>query len=171
MADPVNWVIEPLTKAHDCRAFACGVEALDDYIRKFAGQNQKTGVSQTFVATAAAGRETSGYYSIAAGAVSLLDIPEEKRKRLPRRPVPVAHLGRFAVDRNAQGKRLGEYLLIDAMRRIDLASQSIGVHAIEVVAINDAAREFYLKYGFTQLLDDRSHLYISMKTVKALKLS
>ena len=34
---------------HDCAGFDCGVPALNDYLRKFASQHRRRGVSQTYV--------------------------------------------------------------------------------------------------------------------------
>jgi ribosomal protein S18 acetylase RimI-like enzyme len=164
-------VIKELSDGDERSAFSCGHASLDEFLRKYAGQNQKTGVSRTFVALEPAERIVRGYYSIAAGAVAFENVPEVQRKRLPKYPVPVAHLGRLAVDKCVQGQRLGELLLVDALRRIRTAADSIGVHAIEVAAIDDSAKGFYLKYGFVELLDDPSHLYISMKTVRKLGLA
>jgi ribosomal protein S18 acetylase RimI-like enzyme len=168
---PAKWVVEELAAEHDRSAFSCGQESLDQFIRQYASQNQKTGVSRTFVVTQPRERIVRGYYAISAGAVAFQNLPEEQTKRLPRYPVPVAHLGRLAVDRSAQGQGLGEFLLIDALRRIEAAAQSIGIHAIEVVAIDDPAKRFYLKYGFVELKDDPYHLYISLKTVARLGLA
>jgi ribosomal protein S18 acetylase RimI-like enzyme len=168
-AAPV-WVVEELSADHDRSAFSCGQASLDDFLKQYAGQNQKTGVSRTFVAVRPGEKTVRGYYSISAGGVALDKVPEEQRKQLPRYPVPVAHLGRLAVDKSTQGQHLGEFLLIDALHRIQIAAGSIGIHAIEVVAIDDAAKRFYLKYGFVELLDDPHHLFISMKTVSKLGL-
>jgi GNAT superfamily N-acetyltransferase len=165
------WDIEELRRDHDRSAFSCGHESLDDFIRKFAGQNQKTGVSRTFVAVTPGEKIVRGYFSVSAGAVALADVPEALTKRLPRYPVPVAHLGRLAVDRSARGRGLGSYLLVDALCRILIAAESIGMHAIEVVAIDDPARQFYLKYGFVEMKDDPHHLYLSIATVRALGLA
>ena len=93
-----DWHIDQLNADHDRSAFSCGHESLDDFLKKFAGQNQKTGVSKTYVATRPGDRAVCGYYSISAGAVQFNDIPDDVRKRLPKYPVPVAHLGRLAVD-------------------------------------------------------------------------
>ena len=82
--------------------------------------------------------------------------------------MPVAHLGRLAVDAGAQGHGLGETLLMDALARVVGAADSIGIHAVEVVTIDEDAKRFYLKYGFTELLDDPHHLYISIKTLRDL---
>lgn len=162
--------IEELNAQHDRSAFDCGVDALNDFLRRFAGQNRKTRVDRTFVATQEDRPRIIGYYSIATGAVRFTTLPESAQRRLPKYPVPVAHLGRLAVDRSAQGRGLGEHLLIDAFARIASAADSIGIHAIEVIAIDESARNFYLRYGFTPLLDDPRHLYIPMRTIKSLNL-
>lgn len=169
MADKPSWIIEQLDKRHDRAAFSCGVDELDDYLHRFAGQNEKTGISQHFVAVATgADAKILGYYALSAGSVAFEVVPENLKKRLPRYPIPVAHLGRLAVDQSMQGHGLGEDLLIDALARIMRAADEIGIHAVEVVAIDDSARRFYLKYGFTSLADDEQHLYLPLSAVRKL---
>ncbi|MEO6363445.1 MAG: GNAT family N-acetyltransferase [Caldimonas sp.] len=165
-AEPIRWAIEELGSDHDRAAFSCGHESLDNFLKQFASQNQKTGVSRTFVALTPGERIVRGYYSLAAGSVRVTDLNEEQRKRLPRYPVPVAHLGRLAVDQSVQGQGLGSYLLIDALCRVDRADRELGIHAVEVVAIDAAALGFYLKYGFTRLRDDPQHLFMPLQTVR-----
>jgi GNAT superfamily N-acetyltransferase len=171
VAEPIQWQIHELRSDHDRAEFSCGHDSLDTFLKKFATQNQKSGVSQTFVALKPGGLTVHGYYSLAAGSVKFQDLSETQRKGLPRHPVPVVLLGRLAVDKRAQKQGLGEHLLLDAMRRIDQTAAEIGIHAIEVDAIDDSAKQFYLRYGFTELLDDPRHLYIPMKTVRMLKLT
>jgi ribosomal protein S18 acetylase RimI-like enzyme len=72
------------------------------------------------------------------------------------------------VDLAVQGQGLGERLLLDALERILAASRNSAAYAVEVIAINDAAKRFYLKYGFQALLDDKLHLYLPMKTITTL---
>lgn len=52
----------------------------------------------------------------------------------------------------AQGSGLGSLLLIDALRRVEVLSEQVGIRAVEVNAIDDAARNFYLKFGFVPSL-------------------
>src|SRR4029450_11173805 len=106
--------------------------SLDEFLLKYARQNQKTGVSRTFVALKPAERIVCGYYSLSAGAVARRRSPEEQRKPLTKYPVPVAHLGRLAVAVKRQGQRLGEFLLVDALRAIQAAAASIGIHTRRV---------------------------------------
>lgn len=169
-AEPREWSIQELGPDHDRAAFSCGHESLDAFLKHYASQNQKTGVSRTFVAVDPGDTIVRGYYSLAAGSVKLDDLTDEQSKRLPKYPVPVAHLGRLAVDRSAQGQGLGSHLLLDALHRIHRADRDIAIHAVEVVAIDAAARNFYLKFGFTPLRDNPHHLFIPMKLVRKLGL-
>ena len=96
------------------------------------------------------------------------NIPDDFRRRLPQVPVPVVLLGRLAVDNASKGRGLGKALLVTALRQAAALSDTIGIAAVEVDAIDDDARTFYLKYGFTSLKDDRHHLYLPIKTIKSL---
>ena len=119
-------------------------------------------MSRTFVITEVGAPQVAGYYSISSGAVGFQQTPE---RRLPRYPLPVIHLGRLAVDSRYQGQALGEFLLMDVLRRAQLVSEQIGIYAVEVRAIDAAARKFYLRYGFTELKDDALHLYLPMSVI------
>jgi ribosomal protein S18 acetylase RimI-like enzyme len=160
-----NWPIERLKANHDRTAFRCGIPSLDEFVRKLASQYERKHMGRTYVALEPDGDVVRGYYTISAGAVAFATVPPAVRKKLPRHPIPVVHLGRLAVDATAQGRGLGEILLLDAMNRSARAAEELGVFAIEVFAINDAARRFYLKYGFEPLVDDVYHLYLPMRIV------
>ena len=158
--------IEPLTARHDRAAFACGEPSLNDFLKRYARQNDERGLGRTYVAVIRDEPRIYGYYTIASGAVSFDAIPE----KLPRYPIPVLHLGRLAVDEAAQGQRLGNILLLDALRRAVTLAGQVGIYGVEVNALNETAKTFYLKYGFTPLLDDALHLWISLKAIRALGL-
>jgi len=161
-----RYLIESLSPSHDRTAFDCGEPTLDDFLKRFARQNDEKGLSRTYVATLPGEPKIYGYYSISSGAVRFSTMPE----KLPRYPVPVIHLGRLAVDVSTKGQGLGKILLLDALRRAASVSDQLGIYAVEVHALNEVARDFYLKYGFTSLLDDKRHLYLTMKAIRKLGL-
>ncbi len=165
-----TWTIEQLRGSHDRGAFTCGKATLDDFLQKYATQYQRRDLARTYVAFLPPDLKVRGYYTLSAGAVDLSVLPDEKRKKLPRHPVPVALLGRLAVDLTARGQRLGETLLLDALRRCGSLADDLGLFAVEVHAIDDEAVRFYLKYGFLALLDEPGHLYLPIKTVRTLNL-
>ncbi len=107
-----------------------------------------------------------GYYTLAAGAVAFSQLPPAATKKLPRHPVPVVLLARLAVNRSAQGQGIGAAMLMDALRRALEVSKSLGVHAVEVVAIDEQAAAFYAKYGFERLLNEPRHLFLPLRTIE-----
>ena len=137
---------EPLSIGHHVDAFDCGEPVLDEWLRKRALGNQSSGASRTFVVANASGR-VMGYYALAAGAVAHETATSAVRRNMPD-PVPVLVLGRLAVDRQAQGMKLGASLLQDAVKRAIGVSADAGIRALLVHALSEPAKQFYLHYGF-----------------------
>jgi GNAT superfamily N-acetyltransferase len=165
-----EWIIQRLNKSHDRSAFDCGQPLLNDWLNKRAGQFDRRDLSRTFVATRPEETVVCGYYAISTHRVLYEDLPDAEAKGLPRLDVPVVLLGRLAVDRSAQGQGLGALLLVDALRRTLHISEDVGIRAVEVDAIDEAARQFYLKFGFRSLLDDTQHLMMPIHEIRKLKL-
>ncbi|NJA06954.1 GNAT family N-acetyltransferase [Methylococcaceae bacterium WWC4] len=141
--------IEALNPGHQRKAFDCGEASLNSYLQRYARQNVKHRINKVFVATDINSPQTIlGYYTLSAGSVRADDLPPEHNRRLPNYPVPVALLGRLAVDKNHQGQRLGMILLADAVQRVEQASTVMAVYAIVVDALNPSAADFYKQFGF-----------------------
>ena len=139
--------LEILGAKHDRTQFKCGVAALDEYFRTQATQDARRRASACYVAVQDETNAVAGYYTLAAGSVPLTDLPESLSKRLPRYPsVPVARVGRLAIDQSFQGRKLGAALLADAALR-SLRSE-VAVFALVVDAKDDAAVGFYRHHGF-----------------------
>lgn len=161
-----DWRIERLGRTHDRTSFACGKPALDEFILRRAGQYEKRSLGRTYVAVRPADSRVLGYYTLAAGSIAFQNLPDEIARRLPGHPVPVALLARLAVDREAQGRGLGEALLFDALRRCLELAHGIGIHAVDVEAIDYQARSFYVRFGFVPLPDDELHLFLPIATIR-----
>lgn len=159
-------IIERLSPHHNRHDFDCGVEELNLYLQKYSSQHERKGIGRTYVATNDGETRVLGYYTISSSAVAFDVVPEN----LPRHLVPVALVGRLAVDNTARRQRLGETLLIHALRSAQRAARIVGVYAVVVDAFDELAKSFYLKYGFNELADDHLHLYLPMKTIEKLNL-
>ena len=164
------WDIQRLDRSHDRTAFDCGKPALNDWLKRLASQHERRDLARVYVAVEGSERRVLGYYALSSHHVVSEMLPEEQAKGLPPLDVPVILLGRLAVDKTVQRRGLGGHLLIDALRRADHIARHIGVRAVEVHAIDDDARGFYLKYGFVSLHDDPNHLYLPMHLVRQLHL-
>lgn len=150
----------PLANAHDLELFQSGNESLDDWLRRRARANQTSGASRTYVV--AQGNRVVGYYCLASGALDLADAPGGVRRNMPD-PIPMAILGRLAVDVNWQGKGLGVALLQDAVLRTGQAAAILGIRGVLVHAISDAAKAFYEHYGFQASPKNPMTLVLSLK--------
>ena len=137
---------EPLLTTHLVDEFECGEIVLDDWLKRRAMTNQLSGASRTFV-VADQDQRNYGYYAMAAGAVTHQMATSSVRRNMPD-PVPVMVLARLAVDRGAQGMKVGGSLLQDAVNRAVAVSQNAGVRALLVHALHDRAKQFYEHYGF-----------------------
>lgn len=137
-----------LSEDHDCNGFDCGHALLNDWLRRYAFQNQRANAARTFVVCRKQDRRIIGYYSLAVGAVDHAVAPARIRKGLAHHPIPVMVLARLAVDINHQGKKIGRGLLKDAVMRTLHAAEIAGIRAIFVHAKDDRARGFYVRFGF-----------------------
>ncbi len=164
----MSFVIEALVAHYERGPFACGVEALDRYLKEQANQDVRRRVARVFVALPEGSHEIAGFYTLSAGSVSRDSLPQKLSKRLPHYPVPVAILGRLAVDRRWAGKGLGAALVGDAVQRIVRASTSLAIHAIVVDAKDEAAHAFYEHLGFIPLPEEARRLFLPLSAVEKL---
>jgi len=136
-----------LTGCHQLGDFNCTEAELNDWLRQRALKNQSSGASRTFVVCS--GDRVIAYYCLAMGAVNASVAPGKVRRNMPD-PIPVAVIGRLAVDQNWEGQGIATGMLKDAVLRVIQISESIGVRAILVHAISQKAKSFYLRRGFLE---------------------
>ncbi len=154
----------PLADTHDCAPFDSSVTSLDDWLKRRARTNQASGASRTFVIRD--GAHVAVYYAVAAGSVNIAAPPGRFRRNMPE-PIPIAVLGRLAIDRAWQGKGLGRALFCDAALRVLNAAEAIGIRGILVHAASAEARAFYLALGFEQSPLDAMTLMATLRDIEA----
>jgi ribosomal protein S18 acetylase RimI-like enzyme len=157
---PAPYRIETLGQ-HDRTRFSCGVGPLDRYFREQATQDVRRRVSACYVAVDIGTGAVAGHYTLAAAGIPLGEMPDALAKRLPRYPsVPVARLGRLAVDQAHRGLQLGAALLWDAASRS--ARSDVAVFALVVDAKDDQAEAFYRHHGFASFGSAPRQLILSL---------
>lgn len=161
--------IVPLEKKHNKAAFKCGVESLDAYLHRQAGQDKKRYAASVYVLEAEDGCTVLGYYTLSAYGIEPSKMPVEFQKDLPRyETLPAYLLGRLAVSESCKGQGLGKFLLVDALNRCLHHQETIAGLAVVVDSIDEKAAAFYQHYGFLALPERPLKLFISMKLVTAL---
>ena len=163
----MRWVFNPLDRSFDRSAFDCGKPQLNNYLKRYAWQNQQKRYSMTFIATVENSKEIAGFYCTSASSIEFDNIPDSLNQKLPKYPAPVMLIGQLAVDRKMQGKGLGRVLLMHALSNAVRISAEMGIFAVRVDTIDESAKQFYLKYGFVSLKDVKSSLILPIKTIIA----
>lgn len=135
----------PLTEHHVTEGFSCGIDSLDQWLKRRSLKNQIQGASRTYVVC----DETRvvAYYALASGAVTSTQATGRFRRNMPD-PILVVVLGRLAVDQTLHGKGFGRSLVRDAGMRVIQAADAIGIRGMTVHALSDDAKTFYEKVGF-----------------------
>lgn len=155
---------EPLAATHQVDEFDSGVASLNDYLALRALSDQSAGKSRTYVVTR--GQRVIGFFSIAVAGVEPADATARAAKGQGSQPIPAILLARLAVDLQERGKRIGEALLIEALRKSIAASEIAGARIVLAHALDENARNFYVKYGFEASPCHDLHVMILMKDVK-----
>jgi GNAT superfamily N-acetyltransferase len=142
-----------------------GFPPRSEWLQRRALANQISGASRTFVACDS--NRVVAYYALASGAISSGRVVGRFRRNMPD-PIPVAILGRFAVDLAFQGRGLGRTLFRDAAQRVSFAADAIGIGGIIVHAISEQARSFYLALGFDPSPEDPMTLMVNLADIRSL---
>lgn len=161
--------IEKLKSSHAKKTFTCGIDSLDDYLQKKATQDERRNISVTYILHDTELNLVAGFYTLSSTTIESKYLPDETIRKLPNYPlIPATLIGRLAIDKNYQGKNLGELILMDALHRSYESSKNIASFAVVVEAINKEAVKFYKKYGFINFITHEKLLYMAMKSIKNL---
>jgi GNAT superfamily N-acetyltransferase len=161
-----DFKVEKLRCDHVLEGFDCGKEPLNRFLIRNALQNQQANASQSYLLITAGG--VIGYHTLVVGEVTFAAAPERLKKGLARHPVPIMLLARLAVNRDYQGRGVGQVLLKDALLRTLQAADIAGIRAFAVHAKDDEARAFYEHFDFIASPSDSMHLFLLLKDIKAL---
>jgi hypothetical protein len=151
-----------LNASHDFSRFDCGNEALNDWL-KVRALDSEGKTARTYVACD--NNSVIGYYCISSGAVERSELPKALRKHGLPNPIPIAIIGRLARDLSYKGTGLGLDLLHDALSKIVLASETIGIRCVLVHAIDDQAAKFWRENEFIESSIGARTFFLPIETI------
>ena len=160
-----DYLCESLAKHHDRDAFDCGVPVLNHYLQRVASQDIKRRAAAVFVMThVSEPKRVVGFYTLCSTSIELASIPQKLAARIARYPdVPAILVGRLARDVHCPG--LGNLLLADAIRRCVRVASEIAATLIVVDSKDEAAAQFYSKYGFMSLPNYTARMFLPLANV------
>ncbi|MGX9462875.1 GNAT family N-acetyltransferase [Shewanella sp. A14] len=147
---------------HDRNRFNCGIDALNNYLKIMASQQTKKDNSRTFVLED--DNDNShiiGFYTLTMTPIDLKALPKKYQSS-----TSGGLIARLAIDDRYQGQGFGEWLLIDALRKLLAASDSVAFPVV-IVDAKDGATHFYEHYGFQAFQDAENKLFITIAEVRA----
>ena len=162
-------------KNHDRTAFSCGAARIDNFLKFSATKQQRGDFARVWVAVAEGQRQVLGYYAINAHAIEADALPVKFTRNAPRHGgVGAAYVSMFGVDKSVQGQGLGTLLIADALKRIALVSDELGIFAVvlDVLADDGAAaierrQAFYRRLGFVALPSQPLRMFLPVATIRA----
>ena len=160
---------EPLDPArHDRSGFDSGEPALDDWLRRFAGQNRRRDTAATWVVATPDG-QVAAYASLAMTAIDRSGAPGPVVKQAPD-PVPALLLGRLAVDQDFAGLGIGTTLVAHVLATAVELNEKAACRAIVVTALHTRARGWWERLGFHPFHPDdptETDLYMLTSEIEA----
>ena len=162
----MNLFWEQLGKEHNKASFESGTKELDDYLQTQASQDIKRFLTSVIVLTGG-GDQIIGYYTLSQACMTVEHFPSNVGKKLPRkRNVPCTLLGRLAVDYRYKGQGYGRALLHHALTKAALISNDVASYCVIVDAKDARAKDFYVRHGFIELVNQPLRLFIPLKGVR-----
>ena len=146
--------------------FDCGVTVLNQWLQNYAWQNHRCGAARVYLAIDKDLNLITGYYCLSAAQVERENAPKRVLQGLAQHPIPVALIGRFAVDRRSQGAGVGRFLIRDALERVLETADMIGIRAVIVRAKDVSAAAFYTRLGFQVSASDPMLFFHLLKEVR-----
>lgn len=160
--------IELLAKFHDRDGFDCGVEPLNLFLKQTARQHAERGISRTYVLvdeTAVAPKPILGFFALNLCQIKSEALSPEQARRLPR-TVSGVRLGRLARAKQVEGQGVGDILMVAAMAKFIEVFDLAGGIGLFVDAKDQAAKEFYERFGFVSLPSNPFELFLPVKTIQ-----
>ncbi|PWW01810.1 acetyltransferase (GNAT) family protein [Hoeflea marina] len=148
---------------------------MDNYLRLTAKKHEAHDVARIWVALLPGSDAVIGLYAINAHRVETTQLEEALSRHAPAHgSIPAAYLSTFAVDRAFQGRGLGRILLIDALRRIEMASRSLAIKVVVLDILDDGdpeamerRRRFYQRMGFQSFAGQPERMFLTVANVRA----
>jgi GNAT superfamily N-acetyltransferase len=143
----------PLDPRRDDRErFDSGEHVLDEWLRRYAGQNRRRDTAATWV-IADTNHVVVAYASVAMTGIDRSAAPGALGKGAPD-PVPALLLGRLAVDHRYTSQGIGTALAAHVLATAVELNAKAACRAVVVAALTDRARAWWERLGFHPFAPD-----------------
>lgn len=153
-------------KRHDRNYFDCGSNALNNYLKLMANQQSSRDNSRTYVLEVPENsKHIIGFYTLTMATVDLSSLPDHLQKRHQNHH-SAGLIARLAVDKRYAHRGFGAWLLVDALKKLLMASNTVAFPII-IVDAKEGISDFYEKFGFVSFKHEKNKLFISIADIRA----
>jgi GNAT superfamily N-acetyltransferase len=152
-------------RRHDRGRFDSGSPALDEWLRRYAGQSRRADTAATWV-IADLDDVVVAYASLAMTGIDLGAAPPTLGKGSPD-PIPALLIGRLAVDRSVAGLGVGTSLVAHVLATAVELNAHAACRAVVVRPLDDRARSWWDRLGFEPLDGPADERYLLTKDIEA----
>ena len=156
--------IKNIQQKSQLKKFNCDIDALNEFLSRYALKNDQLGIGKTFVALDHQDKIV-GYFTLATAQVAYQEIPDDYRGKLPKYPIPALRIARLAVDKELKEKGIGKWLLAQAFVKIIQVADVTGIYFI-IVDAKESSKSFCEHYGFIRFNDKNLTYFILVDTVR-----
>lgn len=150
---------------HDRNHFDCGIKALNSYLKVMASQQSKKDNTRTFVLEDETKPEhIIGYYTLTMTPINLDSLPIKLQKK-HHNAISGGLIARLAVDKRYKKQGYGEWLLINALKKLLFVSETVAFPLI-IVDVKEGSIKFYEKFGFIAFQDTPNKLFITIADIR-----
>ncbi|HEX5852543.1 MAG TPA: GNAT family N-acetyltransferase [Solirubrobacteraceae bacterium] len=150
---------------HDRTAFESGEAVLDEWLRRYAGQNRRRDTAATWV-IADVDEAVVAYATVAMTAIDRSAAPLSVARQAPD-PVPALLIGRLAVDQSHSGLGVGTALVAHVLATAVELNAKAACRALVVSALHPAARGWWEYLGFQRFDEQSLDLYLLTADIQA----
>ncbi|MCZ4351522.1 hypothetical protein O4H61_03245 [Roseovarius aestuarii] len=137
--------------------FRCGVREIDIWAKDKAWKFHDRGRAKVFVAKQSGQAATLGFYSLSFSLENTNKLSKPEDRDAWRNGAPLLYIDYLAVQTPFQSQKLGQFMLIDALKRSHDVSRSVAFYGVALRSLNDRTTGLYTRFGFNVAPNETNH--------------
>ncbi len=169
----INITVRKYEVSDDTNSFDCGNHQLNEYLKKYARQDQRRMFGVTYVAVCCheSPSKVIGYFTLATTSIPRQGLSEQLLKGLPKyQGLPAFLLARLAVDKTFQNKQIGELLLSKCFEHCLAISKCIAARYLVADALMSAVT-WYERYNFRRVegsgIPEMTKMFVDLQVIRS----
>lgn len=160
--------IEALNDLHERNRFRCSHRPIQNFLRGNICHAQRTNALRAFVACEEGSTTVVGYYYLTATSVEHENVGLGTAADFNQfSKIPAVYLGMIGVHTDYCRQGLGTELMFDIFRQAEEVANRVGIWALTLDAVDEAAATYYERFDFQRFKPDSLEMFLPIGTIRA----